>query len=112
MAFSYAQTGGLGWALIARRRGAARAASRQSARHARAIWQGYRRGKAAAWLPGEDYEQLMAEPLDAARRRLNITPADASTTPSRPLLASGSSWSPPGPIRSFRLSTWPAVRRA
>jgi hypothetical protein len=28
-------------------------------------------------LPGEDYEQLMSEPLEAARRRLNITPATA-----------------------------------
>jgi ubiquinone biosynthesis protein COQ4 len=41
----------------------------------KAIWQGYQRGKAAAWLLGEDYERLMAEPLEAARRRLNITPA-------------------------------------
>lgn len=72
VAFSYAQTGGLGWALIA-----AGAASR--GRHTRypfvkAIWQGYRRGKAAAWLLGEDYEALMTEPLDAARARLGITP--------------------------------------
>ena len=41
----------------------------------KAIWQGYQRGKAATWLLGEDYERLMAEPLEAARRRLNITPA-------------------------------------
>ncbi len=40
-----------------------------------AIWQGYRRGKAAEWLLGEDYERLMTEPLESARRRLNITPA-------------------------------------
>ena len=25
-------------------------------------------------MVGEDYEALMAEPLDAARRRLNLTP--------------------------------------
>ena len=74
VAFSYAQTGSLGWALIAV--GAA-ARTRRGAKHpyARAIWQGYQRGKAAKWLAGEDYERLMAEPLDAARRRLNITPA-------------------------------------
>ena len=41
-----------------------------------AIWQGYRRGKAASWLLGEDYEALMAEPLSAARARLGITPAN------------------------------------
>jgi ubiquinone biosynthesis protein COQ4 len=73
VAFSYAQTRSLGWALIAI--GAALRSRRGPKRpYVRAIWQGYRRGKAARWLPGEDYEQLMAEPLDAARRRLNITP--------------------------------------
>ena len=41
----------------------------------KAIWQGYRRGKAAKWLLGEDYERLMLEPLESARRRLGITPA-------------------------------------
>jgi len=74
VAFSYAQTGSLGWAFIAI--GAAlksRGGSKQP--YMQAIWQGYRRGKSAKWLPGEDYEQLLAEPLDAARRRLNITPA-------------------------------------
>lgn len=73
VAFSYAQTKGKGWALIAI--GAAlrsRGGPRQP--YARAIWQGYRRGKAAAWLLGEDYERLLAEPLEAARRRLKITP--------------------------------------
>ena len=74
VAFSYAQTNGLGWALIGL--GAANRA-RQSKEHpyVKAIWQGYQRGKAANWLLGEDYERLVAEPLVAARRRLNITPA-------------------------------------
>lgn len=74
VAFSYAQTKGLGWALIGA--GAANRA-RQSKEHpyVKAIWQGYQRGKAARWLLGEDYERLMSEPLEAARRRLNITPA-------------------------------------
>jgi ubiquinone biosynthesis protein COQ4 len=76
VAFSYAQTRALGWAFIAagamlRSRGPLGAQAR------RAIWQGYERGKAAAWLPGEDYLALMNEPLDVARRRLNITPATA-----------------------------------
>ena len=73
VAFSYAQTQGLGWALIA-----VAAAWRGRAIPypvGRAIWQGYRRGRAAAWLLGEDYERLMWEPLEAARRRLNISPA-------------------------------------
>ena len=74
VAFSYAQTRALGWALIAA--GASwRALQAGSRPHARAIWQGYQRGKAAKWLPGEDFTALMNEPLEAARRRLNITPA-------------------------------------
>ena len=73
--FSYAQTKGLGWALIGA--GAAWKASRARSGHpyVKAMWQGYRRGKASAWLLSEDYERLLAEPLQAARRRLNITPA-------------------------------------
>jgi ubiquinone biosynthesis protein COQ4 len=74
VAFSYAQTGSLGWALIAT--GAA-LSSREGPKYPyrAAIWQGYTRGKAAKWLAGEDYEALMGEPLEAARKRLNITPA-------------------------------------
>jgi ubiquinone biosynthesis protein COQ4 len=74
VAFSYGQTGSLGWAVIAA--GAALRARKRGGRpYARAILQGYRRGNAAGWLPGEDYVALMAEPLEAARRRLGITPA-------------------------------------
>lgn len=73
VAFSYAQTKGLGWALIGL--GAALRTRKGDYPYAKAIWQGYQRGKAAAWLLGEDYERLMNEPLEAARKRLNITPA-------------------------------------
>jgi ubiquinone biosynthesis protein COQ4 len=73
VAFSYAQTKGLGWALIGI--GAALRSRGGDHPYIRAIWQGYQRGKAAAWLLGEDYERLMSEPLEAARKRLNITPA-------------------------------------
>jgi ubiquinone biosynthesis protein COQ4 len=73
VAFSFAQTGALGWGLIAIGAGvqALRAGHRL---HVRAIWQGYQRGKAARWLPGEDYPHLMSETLDAARLRLRIMP--------------------------------------
>ena len=74
VAFSYAQTKGLGWALIAFG-AASRARKSREHPYVKAIWQGYRRGKAAKWLLGEDYERLMAEPLEAARQRLGITPA-------------------------------------
>jgi ubiquinone biosynthesis protein COQ4 len=73
VAFSYAQTKGLGWALIAFG-AASRARKDRSHPYVKAIWQGYKRGKAAAWLLGEDYERLLAEPLESARRRLRITP--------------------------------------
>jgi ubiquinone biosynthesis protein COQ4 len=73
VAFSYAQTKGLGWALIGLG-AASRARKARTYPYVKAIWQGYRRGKAARWLLGEDYEALMAEPLEAARRRLGITP--------------------------------------
>ena len=73
VAFSYAQTGALGWAVLAI--GAAlRPRAGSHAPYVKALWQGYRRGKAAAWLPGQDYEALMAEPLEAARARLGLTP--------------------------------------
>ncbi|HUD92473.1 Coq4 family protein [Sphingobium sp.] len=73
-AFSYAQTGGLGWAMIAV--GGAVQAWRSPVGFGgvRAVWEGYRRGRRAAWLQGEDYEQLLAEPLVSVRERLNIPP--------------------------------------
>ncbi len=72
VAFSYAQTRGLGWAAIAL--GAAVKSLKVTGGRevAKAILEGYRHGKTAAWLSGEDYEKLLAEPLEAARTRLNI----------------------------------------
>ncbi len=73
VAFSFPQTRAYGWAAIGL--GAWLTALRQRGHpYARAIHEGYRRGKAAAWLPGEDYEALLAEPLAAARARLGLTP--------------------------------------
>jgi len=71
VAFSFAQTRGLGWALIGI--GAALTGARQQGQpYARAIFEGYRRGRRAAWLPGQDFEVLLAEPLDTARTRLGL----------------------------------------
>ena len=73
VAFTYAQTRGLGWAFIAM--GALfRARAHPEQPGVAAIRQGYRRGKSAKWLLGEDYVALMNEPLEAARYRLNLTP--------------------------------------
>ncbi|WP_426264461.1 Coq4 family protein [Sphingomonas sp. PWP1-2] len=72
VAFSYAQVGGLGWAFI----GGAAALKSLKVTHgtlfAKAVWEGYRLGRRARWISGEDYERLLAEPLDAARARLGI----------------------------------------
>jgi ubiquinone biosynthesis protein COQ4 len=75
VAFSYAQTRGLGWGFIA-----AMGALRNLTNGTRAgravlpaVWEGYRRGRACAWLHNEDIDALFAEPLDAARTRLGLT---------------------------------------
>lgn len=74
VAFSYAQTKSLGFALIAL------AGAREIKRGMpgqpiyACVREAHRNGRAAAWLPGVDYEKLLAEPLEAARARLNIAP--------------------------------------
>ncbi len=67
VAFSYAQTKGLGWALIAlgavaRSRGGDHPYSRRSGRATRAA-------RPAAWLLGEDYERLLNEPMESGAKR-------------------------------------------
>jgi ubiquinone biosynthesis protein COQ4 len=72
VAFSYAQSKGLGWGFIALS-GALKSLTESHGRDViRAVWEGYRNGRGAKWLHAEDIEVLFAEPLDAARARLNI----------------------------------------
>jgi ubiquinone biosynthesis protein COQ4 len=72
VAFSFAQSKGLGWGFIAVS-GALKSLTESHGRSVvRAIWEGYRHGRAASWLHKEDIETLFAEPLHAARARLNI----------------------------------------
>ncbi|HWQ87767.1 Coq4 family protein [Brevundimonas sp.] len=75
VSFSYGQTRNLGFAFIGW--GAAREIQREvrSVPARRAVWQAYRNGKAARWLPGLDYEALFEQPLDQVRERLHIRPA-------------------------------------
>ncbi len=74
VAFSYSQTRGRGWLVIAL--GAlAKSGAVPGARVA--ILEGFRRGRRAAWLPGFDFERLMAMPIEAARRTLGIAPPHA-----------------------------------
>lgn len=75
VAFSYPQTRSLGFAAIAV--GAAREIEREdrTVPAFKAVFEAWRNGQKAAWLPALDYEALFAEPLDAARARLGIRPA-------------------------------------
>jgi ubiquinone biosynthesis protein COQ4 len=74
-AFSLAQTGLKGYAVIAVV--ASQRISRARPGHAvrRAIFEGYRRGRHAEWLDGASWEDLLAEPLDAVRARYGVAPS-------------------------------------
>jgi ubiquinone biosynthesis protein COQ4 len=74
VAFSYAQTRSLGFGLIGIAGALKLKREIPSQPMLRAVWQAYRNGVKAAWLPGEDYQALLAEPLDSARARLHIAP--------------------------------------
>lgn len=45
----------------------------------RVVLGGFRRGLRARWLPGVEWEALLAEPLDDVRRRLGVGPAPRYT---------------------------------
>jgi ubiquinone biosynthesis protein COQ4 len=72
VAFSYAQVGGLGWALIGSAAALKSMRVTGSKLFAKAVWEGYRNGRKAKWVSGEDYLELLHEPLEAARERLGI----------------------------------------
>jgi ubiquinone biosynthesis protein COQ4 len=72
VAFSYAQTKSHGFALIAVAGALKLRRETPGIPAIRAVWEGYRSGSKAAWLPAEDYVRLLSEPLSAARARLNI----------------------------------------
>jgi ubiquinone biosynthesis protein COQ4 len=74
VSFTYAQTSNLGLAAIALI-GALKIARETKDRGVlNAAWQAYRIGRRAAWLPAQDWEALLAEPLDAVRRKLELAP--------------------------------------
>jgi len=72
VAFSYAQSKGLGWGFIAAMGVLKDLRQPHGIAVARAVWEGYCHGRDARWLHSEAIETLFAEPLDAARARLNI----------------------------------------
>ncbi len=75
-AFSYQEVRGPGWALIVTG-GFLRCHGPAAAKARLAILEARVRARRAAWLPGEDYERMMFEPLEAARARLRLSPPRA-----------------------------------
>lgn len=74
VAFSYAQTGLKGFALIAFYAGRKIAHARPDQPVRRAVFEGYRHGRRAGWLWGADWEALLIEPVEAIRARFAVKP--------------------------------------
>jgi ubiquinone biosynthesis protein COQ4 len=74
VAFSYAQAPLKGFAIIAIH--AARRISKALPAQPvwRAVFEGYRRGRCAGWLPGADWEALLAQPVEAIRAQFAVKP--------------------------------------
>ena len=72
VAFSYPQTTSLGFGFIGVGGALKLRAALPGQPVVKAAWQAYQTGRKAKWLPAEDYIKLLAEPLEAARARLNI----------------------------------------
>jgi ubiquinone biosynthesis protein COQ4 len=67
VAFSFAQTGLKGFALIALFAARRIARDRPGQPVRRAVFEGWRHGRSAGWLPGADWEALLAQPVEAVR---------------------------------------------
>jgi len=75
LAFTYAQTRNPGIGFIV---AVAYLKARGINRPARQLLrEGYRRGKRAAWLPGVEWEKLLAQPLERVREQLDVGPPPA-----------------------------------
>jgi ubiquinone biosynthesis protein COQ4 len=75
VAFSYAQTKLKGFAVIAAFAGRKIARRRPGQPVRRAVFEGYRHGRGAGWLPGADWEALLAQPVEATRAQFAVKPA-------------------------------------
>jgi ubiquinone biosynthesis protein COQ4 len=74
VAFSFAQTRLKGFAVIAAFAGRRIAHSRPGQPVRRAVLEGYRHGRSAGWLPGADWEALLAQPVEAIRAQFAVKP--------------------------------------
>jgi ubiquinone biosynthesis protein COQ4 len=72
VAFSYAQTGLKGFAVIAAFAARRIARSRPGQPVRRAVFEGYRHGRSAGWLPGADWEALLAQPVQEIRAQFAV----------------------------------------
>lgn len=73
VAFSYPQTGNLGFMVIGWAGGRNYAKAYPGEPVMAAMWEGYRRGKRAAWLPGADWAALLPRPLADVRAELGLS---------------------------------------
>lgn len=74
VAFSFAQTRSPGLAVVSMLGFAKISSALPGAPIGAALFEAFRHGRAAAWLPGEDFEAALHEPLEALRARLGIVP--------------------------------------
>ena len=74
VAFSYAQTKSTGLAVISLLGATKISRALPGSPVKAAVIEAYRHGRAAAWLPGEDMEACLSEPLEALRERLRVPP--------------------------------------
>jgi ubiquinone biosynthesis protein COQ4 len=74
VAFSYAQTRLKGFAVIAVFAARRIARSRPGQPVRRAVFEGYRHGRSAGWLPGADWEALLVQPVEAIRAQYAVKP--------------------------------------
>ena len=75
LAFTYAQTRNRGLGIIALV-GMIKLQKELGSGVRKAIWQAYKAGKRAAWLPQQDWETLLSQPLEEVRQQLRIAPPE------------------------------------
>ena len=73
LAFTYAQTRNRGLGIIALV-GMIKIQKELGPGVRKAMWQAYKAGKRAAWLPQQDWETLLSQPLEEVRQQLRISP--------------------------------------
>lgn len=76
VAFSYSQTRSKGFGLIALAAMVQFMRARTGYPAAKSIWRAFKDGRNAAWLPGLDYQTVLALPLEEVRVRYRVAPPE------------------------------------